>query len=119
MCVTPFVDEVMRACEGAVARREPCTVVAVVLGQGDAERVAQWCRTEAARLGAVYELATPLHAFDVAHVRVRVLSLAEAVRAIPRLPRHSVVVVDAGARIHADLEGVWPTLQEMVVACQG
>jgi hypothetical protein len=119
MCVTPFVDEVMRACAVATARREPCTVVVVVLGGGDAERVAQWCRTEAACLGAVYDLTTPIHAFDVGAVRVRVLSLAEAARVMPQLPRRSLVVVDQATRMHADLEGLWPALNEMVMACRG
>jgi hypothetical protein len=119
MCVTPFVDEVMRACEVATARREPCTVVAIVLGQGDAERVTHWCRAEAAFLGAVYELMSPIHAFDVGVVRVRVLSLAEAARVMPRLPRRSLVVVDAGAWMHAEIEGMTSTLNNLVAACRG
>jgi hypothetical protein len=119
MCVTPFVDEVMRACEVATARREPCTVVAVVLGQGDAERVTHWCRAEAVRLGAVYDLTVPAHAFDVGVVRVRVLSLAEAARAMPQLPRRSVVVVDHATRMHAELAGTLSVLNELVAACRG
>jgi hypothetical protein len=119
MCVTPFVDEVIGACELAISRREPCTVVAIVLGQGDAERVTQWCRMEAAHLGAVYDLTIPAHAFDVGVVRVRVLSLSEAARAMPLLPRRSVVVVDQATRMHADLEGLWPALNELVMACRG
>jgi hypothetical protein len=119
MCVTPFVDEVIGACEVAIARREPCTVVAIVLGQGDAERVTQWCRVEAARLGDVYDVMTPIHAFDVGVVRVRVLSFSEVARVTKKLPRRCLVVVDAGARMHAEIVGMTSALGDLVAACRG
>jgi hypothetical protein len=66
----------------------------------------------------VYELALP-HAFDVGVVRVRVVGWAEVVRAMPTFPRRCIVVVDQATRMHAELEGVWPTLRDLVVACEG
>jgi hypothetical protein len=114
MGVTPFVDEVYRACERACLRREPHTVIAVVLGPSDAERVARWTAEDAERLGCVYYLPCSEHAFDVGPCRVKVMALSEAIAHEREFPRGCTVLVDAVARMHATVQGQEPALTALL-----
>lgn len=114
MGVTPFVDEVFRACERACMKREPHTVIAVVLGPHDAERVARWCGEDAGRLGCVYYLPCSEHAFDVGTCRVKVMALSDAIAHEKTFPRGCTVIVDAVARMHATVQGQEPALAALL-----